>query len=122
MMPVVSVHGLLSFEIIRAPKQHENMHRGVDADRFKTFVNRCIVPHLQPYPNAHSVVLMDRASIHFRPDIIELIERRGAHVLACAPHCPWVRMIRLFQNETPTEKTQDEKLSSQPRSFSTTGL
>ena len=37
----------------------------------------------------HSVVVMDRASIHFRPDIIELIERRGGRVLALAPYCPW---------------------------------
>jgi len=53
-------------------------------------VQRHIVPQLRPWPQEHSVVVMDRASIHFRADIIELIERRGARVFACAPHCPWV--------------------------------
>ena len=37
----------------------------------------------------HSVVVMDRASIHFSPDVIELIERRGARVFPTAPYCPW---------------------------------
>jgi hypothetical protein len=60
---------------------------------FKGFAQRCIVPHLRPYPQPHSVVVMDRASIHFRPDIIELIERRGARVFPCAPHCPWVGWV-----------------------------
>jgi hypothetical protein len=69
-------------------------------------VQRHIVPQLRPYPQPHSVVVMDRASIHFRPDIIELIERRGARVFACAPHCPWVGLHPLSHSGV-TRITQD---------------
>jgi len=31
---------------------------------------------------------MDRASILFRPDVNELVERRGARVFPTAPYCP----------------------------------
>ena len=70
-------------------------HRGTNTkQRFERFVRQVVVPQLRPYPQAHSVVVMDRASIHFYPDIIELIEHRGARVFGIAPYCPW---------ENPTE-------------------
>ena len=38
----------------------------VNADKFKHFVEDALVPHLQPFNgiNAHSVVVLDNASIH----------------------------------------------------------
>ena len=63
--------------------------RATNTNQFKRFLRRCILPHLQPFPMQHSVVVMDRASIHFRPAVIELIERRGARVFPTAPYCPW---------------------------------
>ena len=63
--------------------------RATNTNQFKRFLRSCILPHLQPFPMQHSVVVMDRASIHFRPAVIELIERRGARVFPTAPYCPW---------------------------------
>ena len=88
MIPVMSIYGVVSYKILRA-KRLQNDPRGTDTTQFKSFVRECIVPHLRPYPQPHSVVVMDRASIHFRPDVIELIERRGARVLPTAPYCPF---------------------------------
>ena len=87
MIPVMSIHGVLDWTVLRARRNSDP--RGTNTGQFKRFVRRCILPHLQPYPMPHSVVVMDRASIHFRPDVIELIERRGARVFPTAPYCPW---------------------------------
>ena len=62
--------------------------RATNTNQFKRFLRSCILPHLQPFPMQHSVVVMDRASTHFRPDVIELIERHGASVFPTAPYCP----------------------------------
>lgn len=87
MIPVMSMYGVLDWKVLRAETDRDS--KGTSAKHFKKFVRECIVPHLHPYPQAHSVVVMNRASIHFRPDIFELIERHGARVLPLVPYSTW---------------------------------
>lgn len=87
MIPVMSVHGVIDWKVLRAKRNSDP--RGTNTNQFKRFVRQCLVPHLRPYPQPHYVIVMDRASIHFRPDVIELIERTGARVMPLAPYCPW---------------------------------
>lgn len=86
-IPLMSIFGVVGNKVLRAKRNVDP--RGTNTKQFKRFVRQVVVPHLRPYPQAHSVVVMDRASIHFHPDIIELIERRGARVFGLAPYCPW---------------------------------
>jgi transposase len=46
----------------------------------------------------HSVVVMDRCSIHFREDVRELIERTGAVILPLAPYCPWDNAVEYLHS------------------------
>ena len=87
MIPVMSIFGVLDYSVFRVPSNSDV--RGTNTRMFKRFVTNFILPHLQPFPLPHSVLVMDRASIHFRPDVIDLIERRGAKIFATAPYCPW---------------------------------
>lgn len=84
MIPVMSIHGVLDYSVFPVPKNSDV--RGTNTAMFKRFVKNHILPHLQPFPLPHSVV---RASIHFRPDVVDVIEQRGGKFFATAPYCPW---------------------------------
>ena len=69
----LSINGLLDWEIVNGT---------VDGDRFYEFVQRNLLPKLQPFNgiNPHSVVIMDNASIHHVDDVVGLINEVGALV------------------------------------------
>ena len=74
MIPLMSVYGVIAWDIIEPPDQMPGYHdvRGTDTDQFKLFLKKKVIPHMNPYPYPHSVLCMDRASIHGHPDIIEI--------------------------------------------------
>jgi hypothetical protein len=82
MIPLMSVYGVIAWDIIEPPDQMPGYHdvRGTDTDQFKLFLKKKVIPHMNPYPYPHSVLCMDRASIHGHPDIIEMVHRIGARI------------------------------------------
>ncbi len=62
----------------------------VDAEKFKHYVEDALVPFLQPFNgvNAHSVVVLDNASIHHVEDVVDTIQRTGALVQFLPPYSP----------------------------------
>ena len=62
------------------------------ADRFKHYVENALVPHLQPV-NAHSVVILDNASIHHAGGVVDIIQQTGALVQFLPPYSPDLNAI-----------------------------
>ncbi len=67
----------------------------VDGDRFVAYVEEILVPELGRYEHnePRSVVVLDNASIHKDPRVVELIEEAGARVIWTAPYSPWLNPI-----------------------------
>jgi transposase len=78
-------------------------HQGsVDSERFFQYVKECLKPQLgrYKYNEPNSVVVMDNASIHKDPRIVQLIEERdefgvihGARIIWTAAYSPWLNPI-----------------------------
>ena len=87
MIPLMSIYGVVAWELIEPADQVPGYHdvRGTDTDQFKRFVKYKVLPNMNPYPYPHSVLCMDRASIHGHPDIIEMIRDIGGRIHMTAP-------------------------------------
>ena len=57
---------------------------------FYHYVQDALLPYLQPFDgvNAHSVVVLDNASIHHVPQVVSAIESSGALVQFLPPYSP----------------------------------
>ena len=75
----LSMNGMLDFRLVCG---------SVDASAFREFVEKCLLRHLMPFPNVHSVVVLDNAAIHHAGDSVELIESMGALVIFLPPYSP----------------------------------
>ena len=62
----------------------------VNDDKFCDFVQRCLVPILQPFNgmNDRSIVVMDNASIHHVNRVVATIQETGALVRFLSPYSP----------------------------------
>jgi hypothetical protein len=78
-IPVMSLAGVLDWYITT---------ESVTSELYEEFFHQCVLPHVQPFPGPHSVVVLDQASTHMRQRLRRAVERLGGHVLFLAPHCP----------------------------------
>ena len=63
----------------------------MNGDVFETFVRNCLLPVLQPFnwTNAHSVVILDNASIYYVDAISDIIvDQVGGRLLFISPYSP----------------------------------
>ena len=67
----------------------------VTADKFKHYAENALVPHLRPFNgvNAHSVVILDNASIHHVDGVVDTIRQTGALVQFLPPYSPDLNAI-----------------------------
>jgi transposase len=56
---------------------------------------------------------MDRASIHFRPDVIELVERHGGRIMPTAPYCPWDNAVEYLHSWVKSWLKRNERFVEQ---------
>jgi len=68
---VFTERGFLSWRI---------MERNGTAEEYRTFVWDCVVPHMNAFPNAQSLLLMDNARIHLGDTVEEWMDEIGARV------------------------------------------
>lgn len=63
---------------------------GYSAEDFMDAVKFMIIPHLQPYPQDNSILVLDNCQIHhtFGEALREMVEAAGAKLLFLAPYCP----------------------------------
>lgn len=69
-LPAISIRGILWCHIIEGP---------FNTVQFRVFIDS-LLDHMQPFPAPNSVIVMDNASIHKDPSIVELVESRGMRV------------------------------------------
>ena len=79
--------GIMSVRSIEDVDTHEG---SIDGDKFCDFVQKCLVPILQPFKgtNDRSVVVMDNASIHHVDRVVAAIQQTGALVRFLPPYSP----------------------------------
>ncbi|KIK27507.1 hypothetical protein PISMIDRAFT_93144, partial [Pisolithus microcarpus 441] len=65
-LPAISIRGILWCHIIEGP---------FNTVQFRVFIDS-LLDHMQPFPAPNSVIVMDNASIHKDPSIVELVESR----------------------------------------------
>ena len=67
----------------------------VTGDTFKHYAENALVPYLQPFNglNAHSVVILDNASIHHVEGVVDTIQQTGALVQFLPPYSPDLNAI-----------------------------
>ena len=67
------------------------IHNGtINGDKFICFIERCIVPIIQPFDglNSRSVLVMDNASIHHVGEVQQMISNCGAIIRFLPPYSP----------------------------------
>ena len=115
-IPVMSLDGIHDLYLAEG---------NVNGEKFEAFVKSCLLPVLQPFnwTNAHSVVIMDNASIHHVEAISNIIEdQAGARLLFLPPYSPDLNPIEeVFSKVKGIMKKNDAlfQASSIPRALLT---
>jgi len=106
MLPALSLDGIIALDI---------MEGSCDKQRFNKFIMdkvvcrvRCILllividsllslqlPQMRPYPEKHSVIVLDNAQIHHNADWIDMVKNAGGHVEFLPPYSPDFNPIEL---------------------------
>ena len=66
LLPALSLNGVIFAKVVEG---------SFTALRFQEFISH-LLDHMQPFPLPHSVIVMDNARIHKRPEILEMIYDR----------------------------------------------
>ena len=66
MLPAISLDGILDVRIIEG---------SFDSDSFSRFIDG-LLDHMNPFPGANSVIVMDNCRIHQSKRVCEIIEAR----------------------------------------------
>ena len=114
MIVAADINGFIinSSDVIHAKRGNNDTDetRGtVNTARFEPWVEHSLVPHLGRflYGEPRSVVILDSASIHHSPRIVQLIQATGAVVLYLPPYSPDFNPIELFFREYKTSLRRD---------------
>ena len=63
---------------------------------FERFLRICVVPHLRPYPQRHSIVIIDNAPTHNIENIKKIVSSTGS-ILICLPaYSPDLNPIEMY--------------------------
>ena len=68
-----------------------------NGEKFLHYVQDCLIPHLQPFNgiNAHSVFVLDNASVHHVPAVVDALQQWGIMVQYLPPYSPDLTPIEL---------------------------
>lgn len=63
---------------------------GYNAEEFMDAVEANVIPHLNPFPQDNSVLVMDNCGIHhtYEDELRDMVHSRGAHLIFLAPYSP----------------------------------
>ncbi|KJA17558.1 hypothetical protein HYPSUDRAFT_146386, partial [Hypholoma sublateritium FD-334 SS-4] len=85
LLPALSLSGVLVAKVVEG---------SFTSHRFHEFISH-LLDHMQPFPLPNSVIIMDNARIHKKPEILEMIHDRGMRVLFLPPYSPDYNPIEL---------------------------
>ena len=94
-MGAFNMHGMVpgACQLLRVGDDHGN----VDAERFKSWVQRCLLPVLGNYDRRepNSILVLDNCSFHTDDEVLKLIRDRGTHVVFLSAYSPDFNPIEL---------------------------
>jgi len=94
-MAAFNMHGMVpgGCQLLRVGDQYGN----VDAERFKAWVKRCLLPVLGNYERRepNSILVLDNCSFHKDEELLQLIRDRGTHVVFLSAYSPDFNPIEL---------------------------
>ena len=90
----ISCQGILDFCTITGT---------TNGEKFLHYVQDCLIPHLQPFNgiNAHSVVVLNNASVHHVPAVVDALQQAGVMVQYLPPYSPDLNPIELAFSKGP---------------------
>lgn len=78
-LPIVSSEGILDYYLTPG---------GVNTAKLLDFTKRVLVPVLRPFPEKHSVVVLDNFVTHHNQEVVDTIQATGAVVIYLSPYSP----------------------------------
>ena len=69
-------------------KAYELTTGSTDSIKFMDFIRGNLIPSMQPFPNEHSIIIMDNCSIHHTQEVKDLIDSLGIVVFYLPPYSP----------------------------------
>ena len=75
----MSSSGVLAYELSTG---------STDSMKFMNFLRGSLIPSMQPFPDKHSVIIMDNCSIHHTQEVKDLIENSGIVLFYLPPYSP----------------------------------
>ena len=90
---------------------------GYDADQFLVAFKEAVLPHLRPYPQDESVLIMDNCpGLHNQMEMIRLVRAAGARIEYLEPYDPEHNPIEIgFRTAKDTLRREREALEMFPR-------
>ena len=84
----------------------------MDGERFVDYIESSILPILQPFNgvNHNSIVVMDNASIHHVPEVVDLIHQKGALVKFLPPYLPDLNPVEQIFSKVKTIMKENDRL------------
>jgi transposase len=84
-LPVVSHRGVLDAYIVQG---------SVNSQRLLEFAQHVLLPHLNPFPQDNSVLVLDNASTHRSAEFVQLVESTGALLVYLPAYSPEFSPVR----------------------------
>jgi transposase len=88
-LPTLTTDGWLDYEVY---------HGSFDGDRFFAFVER-LVEKMNPWPEPHSVLVLDNVSTHHDERVQQLCAARGVKLMYLPPYSPHLNPIEMAFHE-----------------------
>ena len=83
-LPAISIDGYICSRVVP---------EGFNREQFLEFIRRDLLPVMQPFPAARSVIVMDNCRIHHSEDIHLICQEAGIRLEFLPPYSPWLNPI-----------------------------
>ena len=99
---------LLLFVDVYNPIEYKVFYGSIDEDVFNEFVRDKLLPHINPYPHKHSVIVIDNCSFHHNIMFRELVEATGAIILYLPAYMPMLNLAEYYFNGIKMQEKHKE--------------
>eukprot|EP01083_Nonionella_stella_P063992 166371_1 len=92
------------------PVVYDILHGSITSDDFVDFAWKYLYDYINPYPQNHSVIIIDNASIHHIQEWKEFVEETEIICIYLAQYCPWMNLCEwIFNGIKMVEKQKNVK-------------
>ena len=79
---------MILFNDVEDAVAYEVVYGAVNEDIFNEFVASELLPHVEPYPGKHSIIMIDNCKFHHNVDLQEMVDASGAILLFLPSYKP----------------------------------